>query len=203
MSDWFIHNTANNQQSQISEPEIQNFVCESSSEQIKQIFVWQTGWTDWKSILQVPELMKFRIPKTPQPPPFVIRPTPAPGPIAASESTQVDVKIEPRFVERRKSKRHEIKLRVIIIYKDVAFRTFSKDFSGEGFLLEHAVPASLLEQTVECFISSPDLKTGLKFKAKLVQDQEDLRRFLFTQENTKEKQILSSWILSLKKKSAA
>lgn len=99
----------------------------------------------------------------------------------------------PAGSERRRSPRENVRFRVMFTWDDVVFRTFSKDLSAHGLKVEHTVPESMVNRQVDCYISSPDMKSGVRFKAVLIEDQPDRLRFRFVDENSAAQRVLQDW----------
>lgn len=84
---------------------------------------------------------------------------------------------------RRTAIRHSFKLEVVLINKERSFRTFSKNISLGGTLLEDEVPKDFLNKPFELIVINrfePDKNKGrLLFKAKIVGDIVNPRRLMF------------------------
>ncbi|MCX7977452.1 MAG: PilZ domain-containing protein [Bdellovibrionaceae bacterium] len=86
--------------------------------------------------------------------------------------------------ERRGSERHELKIEIILVTKSGrAFRTFSRNISLSGTLLEDEIPKQFLNQPFELHIINKfekDPKKGrVKFQGRVVGDFADPRRLMF------------------------
>lgn len=85
--------------------------------------------------------------------------------------------------DRRQSTRHNFKLEVVLINKKGSFRTYSKNISLTGTLLEQDVPADFIKNPFELVIINrfeKDPKKGrLLFKGKVVGDLANPRRLTF------------------------
>ena len=84
---------------------------------------------------------------------------------------------------RRIAIRHSFKLEVVLISKERSFRTFSKNISLGGTLLEDEIPKDFLGKPFDLIIINrfePDKNKGrLLFKAKIVGDIINPRRLMF------------------------
>ena len=99
--------------------------------------------------------------------------------------------------ERRRSKRTVASLNVIISADGAVFRTLSVDISEVGLRLENPVPASMLKKQVQIVVSSPDLKTKLRFNAQLVGDASDAKRFTFVEPPATQVEQIKAWLSEL------
>jgi hypothetical protein len=109
--------------------------------------------------------------------------------MSATRKTQVNQ-------ERRSSPRLAGRLRVVVVSGRVVFRTFSYDISEGGIRLEKPVPPELVSSVVDIFVSSPEYKSSLRFKARLIPDQADAFRFQFIAQGA-EVHLLTQWVQSL------
>lgn len=60
------------------------------------------------------------------------------------------------------------RLRILLIAGDRSFRSFSKNMSKGGVLLEHKIPAQFSTEACRVVIGSPDLKENLEFQGRVV-----------------------------------
>lgn len=85
--------------------------------------------------------------------------------------------------DRRLSIRHSFKLEIVLINKEGSFRTFSKNISGTGTLLEKPIPKSFLDKPFDLVIinrfENDPQKARLLFKASIVGDLTNPRRLMF------------------------
>ena len=85
--------------------------------------------------------------------------------------------------DRRRALRHNFKLEIVLINKDGSFRTFSKNISATGTLLQDSIPKSFLNKPFDLVIINrfePDpQKARLLFKAHIVGDLTNPRRLMF------------------------
>jgi hypothetical protein len=84
---------------------------------------------------------------------------------------------------RRIAIRHNFKLVVVLITKEKSFRTYSKNISLGGTLLEDMIPVDFLNKPFDLIIinrfESDPKNRRLLFKAKIVGDISDPRRLMF------------------------
>lgn len=84
---------------------------------------------------------------------------------------------------RRIAIRHNFKIEIVIITKEKTFRTFSKNISLGGTLLEDEIPKDFLNKPFDLIIinsfEQDPQKRRLLFKAKIVGDITDPRRLMF------------------------
>jgi hypothetical protein len=107
----------------------------------------------------------------------------------------------PQTNDRRKSARVVVRQRVIVLWEQSVYRTFTVDASLDGLRLEHPIPKELIGRTVEGYLSSRDLRTGLFFRAQLV-DERDLVRLRFIDQQAENRKILALWLAELSRRSA-
>ena len=89
----------------------------------------------------------------------------------------------PPEAERRRHERHNFKIEVVLVSKTRSFRTYSKNISITGTMLENEIPKEFLKKPFDLIVVNPfepDVrKSRLLFKAKIVGDLEDPRRLMF------------------------
>lgn len=90
--------------------------------------------------------------------------------------------------DRRRDTRHNFKIEVVLVSKVRSFRTYSKNISISGTLLEHEVPKDFLNTPFDLIIVNPfepnPGKSRLLFRANIVGDVEDPRRLMFIEQDT-------------------
>jgi hypothetical protein len=96
--------------------------------------------------------------------------------------------------EHRRHERHELRLRVVVLSGTRSFRSFSKNISRGGLLLEHVVPTELVGEKCRVIVSSPDLKENIEFLARLAGDSENPRALCFEKGNEEFIKRLEAWI---------
>lgn len=86
-------------------------------------------------------------------------------------------------LKRRTNLRHDFKIEIVIISNDKSFRTYSKNISLGGTLLEDEVPKGFLDKQFDLIIINrfevESDKKQLLFKAKIIGDITDPRRLMF------------------------
>ncbi|MFP5519327.1 MAG: PilZ domain-containing protein [Bdellovibrionia bacterium] len=96
---------------------------------------------------------------------------------------EVTAVVETNGDDRRHSQRHNFKIEIVLINKQGSFRTFSKNISMTGTLLEDEIPKHYLKTPFDLMIINrfePDIRRGrLLFKGKVVGDLTDPRRLTF------------------------
>lgn len=89
--------------------------------------------------------------------------------------------------DRRKNERHNFKIEVVLVSKYKSFRTYSKDISLSGTLLEDEIPKNFLNHPFDLIIVNPyekdPSKARLLFRAKIVGDMTDPRRLMFIEQD--------------------
>ncbi len=73
------------------------------------------------------------------------------------------------FIQKRKHPRIFARLRCIIRTETITFRTFTQDISLGGVSLEDEIPQDLIGKQCSLYISSPKIKTNLKFHIDLTE----------------------------------
>lgn len=105
---------------------------------------------------------------------------------AASTSLKKDAKA-PQGAERRKDQRHNFKIEVVLVSKVRSFRTYSRDISLSGTMLEDEIPKDFLNKPFDLIITNPfepdPTKARLLFRAKIVGDLTDPRRLMFIEQD--------------------
>lgn len=218
MPAWFIFDVETDVQSEVDPSQLARVVKDIPADKLKSTVFWQEGWADWRPLAEIPELMEFRKVTPPPPPRKAPQPPPRPEkPIAKEpeppplQQIPVTAKIpEPVPVqqipvaakapeERRRTPREKVRFRVMFTWDDVVFRTFSKDLSLHGLRVEHPVPDSMMNRQVQCFISSPDMKSAVRFKATLIGESPDRLRFRFIDEDSHAQGVLEEWFETIRK----
>lgn len=94
---------------------------------------------------------------------------------------------DPKPDGRRLNPRHNFKIEILIISKMNTFRTYSKNISLSGTMLEDEVPKDYLKNHFELVIINPletnPAQSRLLFKAKIVGDLTDSRRLMFIEQD--------------------
>lgn len=96
-------------------------------------------------------------------------------------------KPEPSGADRRRDPRHKFKIEVVLVSKVRSFRTYSKDISLSGTMLEDEIPKDFLNKPFDLIIVNPfepdPSKARLLFRAKIVGDLTDPRRLMFIEQD--------------------
>ncbi len=89
--------------------------------------------------------------------------------------------------ERRRDPRHNFKIEVVLVSKIRSFRTYSKNISLSGTMLEDEIPRDFLNKPFDLIIVNPfeadPSKARLLFRAKIVGDMTDPRRLMFIEQD--------------------
>ncbi|MGZ3772900.1 MAG: PilZ domain-containing protein [Pseudobdellovibrionaceae bacterium] len=89
--------------------------------------------------------------------------------------------------DRRKETRHDFKIEVVLVSKIRSFRTYSKNISLSGTMLEHEIPKDFLNKPFDLIIVNPfepdPSKSRLLFRAKIIGDMTDHRRLMFVEQD--------------------
>ncbi|KHD88997.1 MAG: hypothetical protein OM95_05920 [Bdellovibrio sp. ArHS] len=96
-------------------------------------------------------------------------------------------KAEPSGADRRRDPRHNFKIEVVLVSKIRSFRTYSKNISLSGTMLEDEIPRDFLNKPFDLIIVNPfdpdPSKARLLFRAKIVGDMTDPRRLMFIEQD--------------------
>ncbi|AHZ86002.1 PilZ domain-containing protein [Bdellovibrio bacteriovorus] len=126
------------------------------------------------------DLAKIRKDKSDMPKPKKKGDEPAETPLAQA-------KPEPKGSDRRRDPRHNFKIEVVLVSKVRSFRTYSKDISLSGTMLEDEIPKDFLNKPFDLIIVNPfepdPSKARLLFRAKIVGDLTDPRRLMFIEQD--------------------
>lgn len=94
---------------------------------------------------------------------------------------------EPDGADRRRDTRHNFKIEVVLVSKIRSFRTYSKNISLSGTMLEHEIPRDYLNKPFDLIIVNPfepdPSKARLLFRAKIIGDMKDPRRLMFVEQD--------------------
>lgn len=89
--------------------------------------------------------------------------------------------------DRRKDPRHNFKIEVVLVSKVRSFRTYSRNISLSGTMLEDEIPKDFLNKPFDLIITNPfepdPTKARLLFRAKIVGDLTDARRLMFIEQD--------------------
>lgn len=89
--------------------------------------------------------------------------------------------------DRRRDPRHNFKIEVVLVSKVRSFRTYSRDISLSGTMLEDEIPRDYLNLPFDLIIVNPfepdPSKARLLFRAKIVGDMTDPRRLMFIEQD--------------------
>jgi hypothetical protein len=178
MANWLTYDATTKKRVKVAEKAISLFVKKIPEKKIDKMHFWKSDWSTWRCLAEIPELLNLRN---------------APESIKAAKKEPASAG---PIVNRRQSARYASRLKVILRCDQIVFRTFSVDVSRDGLQLECPVPEPFLRHQLECYISSPDVKSGLRFHVTLVEDEGDQLRFKFVNPEPKMQEVLESWLLS-------
>ena len=89
--------------------------------------------------------------------------------------------------ERRRDPRHNLKIEVVLVSKVRSFRTYSKNISLSGTMLEDDLPRDFLNKPFDLIIVNPfekdPTKSRLLFRAKIIGDMTHARRLMFIEQD--------------------
>jgi hypothetical protein len=101
--------------------------------------------------------------------------------------------------DKRRWPRYEARLRVVVISGNRSFRSFTRNISRGGLLLEHVIPQELLERACRVIIGSTDLKENIEFDARLAGDPQNPRAVEFYEGKDFFIRKLDTWLEDLRK----
>ena len=100
--------------------------------------------------------------------------------------------------ERRQHSRHDIKLQVVLISDQHAFRTFTRNASLGGLALEKPVPEALLGSNCTIFLSLPGSTHKISFTGTVIQESSQSstsrKRITFADMSGASKEALAQWL---------
>ncbi len=96
--------------------------------------------------------------------------------------------------EKRKYVRIDIRLKATFIFEQKTFRTFTKNVSEGGILLEENLPQHLNDKKLEVFLTSPDQKINIKLKAHILKNDKVSKHIQFVDLSEKNVVLLQSWL---------
>lgn len=103
------------------------------------------------------------------------------------EKPTKETKKETAGSDRRRDPRHNFKIEVVLVSKARSFRTYSKNISLSGTMLENEIPRDFLNAHFDLIIVNPfegdPSKARLLFRAKIVGDVKDPRRLMFIEQD--------------------
>ncbi|MGZ3768784.1 MAG: PilZ domain-containing protein [Bdellovibrio sp.] len=106
--------------------------------------------------------------------------------IAPSTKTKAANK-EPEGADRRRDTRHNFKIEIVLVSKIRSFRTYSKNISISGTLLEVEIPKDFFNKPFDLIIVNPfeadRTKSRLLFQGKIIGDMTDPRRLMFIEQD--------------------
>jgi hypothetical protein len=178
---WHLHDL-NTQKSLNALPfeQMVSVLRSATEEELSHWLAWTAGWTQWKKVKDVPEIMSALTEEVPAPIPVDFTP-----------------KEEPK--DRRKHPRYEVRFRVVIVVGSHTFRTHTKNISLDGLLLEDPIPPDMFKAVSQVFIGSPELKENISFTGVQVGETRNPTRF-HLQEKKEAQTKLNTWIQSLVQK---
>jgi len=143
-------------------------------------------------------------PKVAVPPPFTQSKI---IPIKPASSNSHNSHNSPNWSERRLHPRKNLKLQVVLITDQNAFRTFTRNISMGGMALEKPVPQKLLGGECTIFLSEPGSTLKFSFTGVVLADdnasQAARHRIRFEQVAEKSRDALEKWIDAASRSGAA
>ncbi len=91
--------------------------------------------------------------------------------LSGTQSRENLVTVPPQFFrERRAHERFRVRLQVVVVSEENAFRTFTRDVSLGGLALEKAIPRNLTGSMCTIFISDPSSHRKISFSGMVIQE---------------------------------
>lgn len=155
-------------------------------------YAWRAGFADWTPVRNCPEILRALGAKNP---PSLV-PPPPPTPLFTNAGWTENRRQE--RVERRKHPRFQIRLKVVVLSDTRTFRSFTRDASLGGLLLEHKLPA-WVSSSPNCriLISSPAGDRTIGFVARVLPDTANMRRLAFLTSDAETESELAGWLESI------
>lgn len=124
---------------------------------------------------------------------------PAQTQIPASQPAETPAQGAPVTAEnKRRHKRYDLRLRVILTNGQSTFRTFTRNISLGGVFLEHPVPANIVNTKCEIYIANMDNSSHIKFETKVITNTPDgPKHFSFSEMDTMFQDELAKWLAKL------
>ena len=172
-------------------------LAELPRERWEQWYVWSPGMPAWVLVSNCPELWEsltryFQVDRRKL---SVVPPAP-PEKIWRSPPSQPE-----KWEDRRRAKRYGLRLQVVIVAGKSTFKTFSRDISVGGILLEKKLPWS--EKACSVYISDPQTHEKIEFHSWIVGDVQNPFRIAFVATNDQFEAKLKTWLSQLQKEKAA
>lgn len=197
---FIVFNRKLNSKQKLSLPELRQLIFSLGDFGAENLFVWTEGWSEWKPLIEGAKFVEQQIERGNEMDIDTVIELKVHKP---SGPTQVQSKGISGNNERRKSRRYPLRGRVMMVWGQSVYRTFTIDVSLDGLRLEHPVPEELAGQVVDCYLSSPDLKMGLRFRGVLVGSASESKiRLRFVEQQANSKAQLREWLNQLKRKAA-
>ncbi len=163
---------------------------------------WREGMTDWakaSDILEFQASLTSKMELTPIPQ-KIPRPVVPHKKIILEQENQIlrihEQEASVSKPERRKHQRLKLKFKIIISCNSKTFRSFTKDISLGGVLLQDPIPPEMQNETCEIFISNSKGNKSVKFSCRVVSDPKKFGRISF--QDTVFVQELERWLKDAK-----
>lgn len=157
-----------------------------------------------EQVLDVPRGTMTKLPPPPLPPPApMAKAKEAPRSRFAGEGISLKFSREiPESPKAKKDNRRHTRvngrLRIMLISGNRSFRTYSKNLSKGGLLLENKIPKEFLGEACRVIIGSPDLKENLEFQARVLVKGEQASSLEFTESKDMFMKKFETWMDLLK-----
>lgn len=159
-----------------------------------QWYAWRAGFADWTPVRNCPEILRaLGAANT-----TTVVPPPPPAPLFTNAGWTGEPE-GPRAKpsQRRRHPRLPIRLKVVVLSDTKTFRSFTRDVSLGGLLLDHKLPAWVRSATnCKILISSPAGDRTIGFVARVLPAQTDMRRLAFLTSDAETDRELANWLES-------
>jgi len=167
-----------------------SFVAQLDASEKEFWFLWRDGYPDWVKVSDPHDLAEFQNAS----PPSVMA--------SSAIARAIAGLMKDPGKDRRKHERLALRLKVVILTEDKkTFRSFTKDVSLGGLLLENPLPWPVPEQACEVFIAAPGEVEAIQFRAKILSDLKNPLRIEFQDCDKVFLEKLNQWIAAVAQKS--
>lgn len=189
----------------LSTEECVGFLANFPSEERAQWFAWRAGMDQWAKCVECVELTVSNLTEAwlfqshieaepPKEAPREEAPREEEKPVAHAKVTNIE--------EKRKHPRVPLRVNVVVVHGKQSFRSYSKNVSRGGLLLEKKIPWSLPGQSCKVFLTNEETNERIEFTAKVISDSSNPFRIGFEDSENRFNSILQVWIEQAMKQAA-
>jgi hypothetical protein len=165
----------------------------------QQIFICKPGWKKWSCSQNVTEF-KILLDSSNEEDVDLNEFLEEPQQEIESSNNEVIDDENKDWTKFREHPRVTMELKIIFVSGKKSFRTKTIDLSLGGVKTSDPLPEAYLNQELDVFLSSPDLKLSIRFKAELISCKDSLSRLKFTEKNDIGLKHLENWINTVNEK---